>query len=522
MMIFRIAAVSFFMLVALVLEAQRVELLKDTLVMDNNLRYVSLNAQLKTGKTNVIFLTNEDCEGCMDQTNILENYFTKNAVPSNMSFTILFSGKLKDRSSLESFNGMSMNFARIFIDTNQTYSRMLNLTANPIVFFLNDQGRILYTHSEEKPLTGNKIREVADGLFTGRIKPEQLSFDAQWIPCNRDTATYYREYSWNNITGRYILTDYYKNGKPQMKGQYSRLNPLSSEGEFSFFRSDGSIESKRNYKKDELDGQWINYDSAGRAYEWLPYKKGILNGTYKMFYTDSVYLEGQLKDGVRSGTWRAFHPNGKQFSESRWVSGKLNGIFKCWDEDGTLYLKVNTRDGEVLFDTIPIFLYENGQPFADIYGISADAKSANIKYYKEDGAMYLQCTTIGKDRKRALYYEDDGIPKAQYDLDMNKKTLDGPFIIWYKNGKKKYEINYINNVVQTGSKIWYENGKIKEYYDPADKKVKYYDEAGNQLTYSNGTEMQNLVNNLEWAKKRFTTIAETVNQFYTMINARVL
>ncbi len=517
----RIAVVAFFLITALKLEAQRVESLKDTMVLDKNLRYIPISSQLKPGKINVFFFTNEDCDACMDQANMLETEFIKKAVPSNMSIHIMFTGKLKDPSSITSFSDLSIPYGAVYIDTNQVYSKMLNLLANPIVFFVNDKGRILYTYSETKILPGNKIREVADGLFTGRIKPEQLSFDAQWIPCNRDTATYYREYNWNNITGRYILTDYYKNGKPQMKGQYSRLNPLTAEGEFSFFREDGSLESKRNYKKDEFDGQWINYDSSGIAYEWLPYKKGVLNGSYKMLYTDDVYLEGQLKEGVRTGTWRAFYPDGKPFSVSNWTAGKMNGIFKCWNEKGELFMKVNTKDGEVVFDTIPMIVYDNGQPFVDVYGISADGKSATMKYYKEDGSMYLQRSVPGKDRVRATYYED-GILKAQYELDMNKKTLDGPFMIWYKDGKKKYEILYANNVVLTGSKIWYENGRIKEYYDPADKKIKYYDQDGNPITNPTTGEMHSMVDNLEWAKKRFTTIAEGVNKIYATINGKVL
>ncbi len=144
-----------------------------------------------------------------------------------------------------------------------------------------------------------------------------------------------------------------------------------------------------------------------------------------------------------------------------------------------------------------------------------------MKYYKEDGSMYLQRSVPGKDRVRATYYED-GILKAQYELDMNKKTLDGPFMIWYKDGKKKYEILYANNVVLTGSKIWYENGRIKEYYDPADKKIKYYDQDGNPITNPTTGEMHSMVDNLEWAKKRFTTIAEGVNKIYATINGKVL
>lgn len=519
---FRMAVLALFVVAALKLEAQRVELLKDTLVLDKNLRYVPISSQLKPGKINVFFFTNEDCDACMDQTNILETEFIKKAVPSNMSIHIMFTGKLKDPSSITSFSDLSIPYGTVYIDTNQVYSKIVNLRVNPVVFFVNEKGRILYTYNETKIITGNKIREVADGLFTGRIKPEQLSFDAQWIPCNRDTATYYREYNWNNITGRYILTDYYKNGKPQMKGQYSRLNPLMAEGEFSFFRNDGSIESKRSYKKDQLEGFWINYDSSGIAYEWLPYKNDVLNGSYRMLYTDSVYLDGQLREGVRTGTWRAFYPNGKPYSVSNWKEGKMNGIFKCWDETGELFIKVNTKDGEVVYDTIPMILYDNGQPFVDVYGISADKSTATLKYYKDDGSMYLQRTVTGKDRVRATYYEADGTLKAQYELDMNKKALDGPFMIWHKDGKKKYEILFANNIVLTGSKIWYENGRIKEYYDPADKKIKYYDEEGNLISNPTSGEMHSMIDNGEWGKKRYTTIAEGVNKIFATINAKVL
>lgn len=504
------------------LQAQRIETLKDTLVMNNNLRYVSLNAQLKPGKTNVFFFTNENCKGCMNQTNLLEKYFTNNPVPTNMSFSIVFTGKVKDKSELAAFNSSDISFASIYIDTSETYSKFIRLGNNPIVFFVNDKGRILYTHNEADPLPAIKIKEVADGLFTGRINPEKLNFDAKWIPCNPDTATYFREYTWNNITKRYVLTDYFKNGKPQMKGQYSRLNPLVSEGAFSFYRNDGTLESTRYYQDDNFAGQWVYYDSSGKAFEWLQYKDAKLAGPYKIIYEDNTYLTGQFLEGVRTGTWRGYSADGKKLLEYTWIKGKMNGMFTGWNMEGRPYMKVNMKDDEVFFDSIPVLLYDNGQPIADVFGISSDKKSANIRYYSENGALTLSRTLLGGDRIKAIFYRETGLPIAEYELDLKKKVMDGTFILWYDSGKKRYEIKYSNNKVQAGSKVWYENGKLKEYYDPLDKKVKSYDESGNQIAYPEFSDLNTLINDAKWTKDRYELVVKGTEQFYDIIRSLIL
>lgn len=497
--------------------AQRVELLKDTMVMNSSLQYVPLKSAIKTGKMNVLFFIDNICEGCMDQTDILEKYFSKNAVPSNMNCMIVFSDKVRNKSELSEFATSETSFASIYIDTNEVYSRFLKLSNNPIVYFVNDQGRIVYTHSESKAMPGNKIREVADGFFTGRLKPEQLSFDKDWIPCNRDTATYYRQYTWNNITKRYVLTDYYKNGNPQMKGQYSRLNPLVSDGAFSFYRNDGSLESTRNYQDDVFAGQWIYYDSSGQAFEWFQYKDGKYYGPYKIIYEDDTYMTGQFLDGFRTGTWKGYSATGKTLLENTWVKGKMNGMFKCWNLEGRPFLKVNMKDDQVVFDTIPLLVYDNGQPIADVFNISSDKKAASFRYYDEKGTMVTTRTWLGNDKIKMMYYTESGNPIAEYEIDIKKKSLDGTFTYWYASGKKKYEIKYVNNIAQTGARIWYENGKIKEYYDPADKKIKYFDESGNPKTYMDNSEMSTLVNNTSWAKERAEKVMENSEQFYTII-----
>ena len=75
----------------------------------------------------------------------------------------------------------------------------------------------------------------------------------------------------------------------------------------------------------------------------------LLVGFYSAFYSDSNTLQtqGQYRQGLKSGVWKTWHPNGTILKSEHWKYGKLNGIFSEFDEKGNL-----TKTGS----------YLNGQP----------------------------------------------------------------------------------------------------------------------------------------------------------------
>lgn len=505
----------------LTVQAQKTEILKDTKVLGKNKQQVSMLSQLKPGKLQVLVLANESCTGCMEQVEELGSFASGLEPTGNMWISVVYTGKLKNMKQYDDFGESETPHMSVYVDTPGVYKEWSGLSTSPVLLFANDQGRLLYAYSDQKPVPAKKIREVAEGLFSGRIKPNQLSFDAEWLPCNRDTATYYREFSWDAASAHYNLTDFYKNGKPQMKGRYTRLYPMVSDGEFSFYLGNGLLESKRLYANDQPAGQWIYYDSSGKAVIWEQYRNGVLDGPYKKIYDDESYLEGQMKDGFRTGVWKAYHTNKRLAMEAGWKDGKMNGMFKRWDEQGVLFLQINMRDNKFFFDTTPILLYDNGQPIVEVYNIAADHTTANMKYYTKEGALILQRTPLDKDRFRVLFYGAKGEQQAQYDIDTKNKCFVGTSYVWFEDGKKKYELVYKGNTVVEGSKAWHTNGKLSEYYDPADKKIKCYDENGYPTTNYH-PRLNGFVGNPKSIAERYQKIFESADQMYTLVSELVL
>lgn len=60
------------------------------------------------------------------------------------------------------------------------------------------------------------------------------------------------------------------------------------------------------------------------------------NGTYRSFRgdTDQVELEGQLRDGLRQGTWTWYHENGQTYCDIEYEDGLKHGPAVAWHDNG--------------------------------------------------------------------------------------------------------------------------------------------------------------------------------------------
>lgn len=147
---------------------------------------------------------------------------------------------------------------------------------------------------------------------------------------NRETTpenyTYTRvitNYSQKSI--RYVVTDFYKNGRKKMTGATLDRDVLKKDGEFIYYYKNGAKESVINYKEDHKEGKEINwYENQSKRSEklniWNPKTKTVEtlilnfwntnkeqivvdgNGEYES--TDSFITEkGTIKDGLKQGIW---------------------------------------------------------------------------------------------------------------------------------------------------------------------------------------------------------------------------
>ncbi|MDG1176614.1 MAG: hypothetical protein P8N07_12595 [Flavobacteriales bacterium] len=73
----------------------------------------------------------------------------------------------------------------------------------------------------------------------------------------------------------------------------------------------------------------------------------------------NVKVKGDLVKGIRQNTWYSFYENGNSWSESNYLFGKKNGIYKLFYSNGNL--KVHGVYENNIKTGVWFFYLENGQ-----------------------------------------------------------------------------------------------------------------------------------------------------------------
>lgn len=73
----------------------------------------------------------------------------------------------------------------------------------------------------------------------------------------------------------------------------------------------------------------------------------LLDGAFVKYYLDNQLAEtGRFYRGLRIGTWKSWHPNGKLSTEQSWSNGRMNGKFYSYSSSGTLMEKGSYSAGK--------------------------------------------------------------------------------------------------------------------------------------------------------------------------------
>ena len=150
------------------------------------------------------------------------------------------------------------------------------------------------------------------------------SLNRECTPENHAYTRVITNYSQKSV--RYVVTDFYKNGRKKMTGCTLDRDVLKKDGEFIYYFKNGAKESVINYSEDHKNGKEINwYENQSKKAEkqnlWNPKTKTtqtlILNfwnenKNQTVVYGNGDYEErensttqrGTLKDGLKQGTWQ--------------------------------------------------------------------------------------------------------------------------------------------------------------------------------------------------------------------------
>ena len=176
------------------------------------------------------------------------------------------------------------------------------------------------------------------------------------------------------------------------------------------------------------------------------------NGAKTDYYYDgySIQAEYTLKNGLLNGTLKSYYQNGNLKKTGNYINGKENGLFKEYNEDGSINIEYSMKDGEMngAFKTY----YENGQV----------KKTGGFLNGKQNGKFYE--------------YAENGWLDAEYT--MLNDELNGTLTIYNQN-KKYEEKQYTNGAL---------NGQYKKYI---------YNDDGSLFLIQNG-QYENELENKIW------------------------
>nr|HPI44856.1 toxin-antitoxin system YwqK family antitoxin [Tenuifilaceae bacterium] len=242
---------------------------------------------------------------------------------------------------------------------------------------------------------------------------------------NTITWSYNKDYYSNKAQGWFYLYTY--EGFPNKisysifnKESYTLIqNSLSSNG---FKLSKSEIEdnevistySNQNYtlkistqRRD--DDEWTNRSVTAYSITLIK-KAGIYdpdNGAKTDYYDDGYSIEAEytLKNGKLNGAIKAYYQNGNIRKTGYFINGKENGLFKEYNEDGSINIEYNMKDGE-MNGAIKNY-YENGH-VKKTGSFLNGKRNGNFKEYAENGNLEVTYSKINDEYNGLLTIYEAG------------------------------------------------------------------------------------------------------------------
>lgn len=342
-----------------------------------------------------------------------------------------------------------------------------------------------------------------------------------------------------------VYTEYYRSGGlkssvPYTNGEYDGMvveffptGDTSSvayyeksevKGPVRWYYQNGTLETEVSTASGKRNGSDKKFFPDGQLKSVIEYKDDLMDGDYTLYYPNGMLKEeGKYKDDKLIGEIKEYYPDGKLFSVIYYDnSGKMNGVKKEYDLDGSLYYEWDFKSGEITgyryYDkkgnviiedkrTVLKFPYKaywedktrrfegdyNGSQqngpwtYYDRYGniqsvnnFKDDALDGTYTKYFAHGQ--IDYTMEYRNGEPDGYYQEfwsNGVMYAQgYYANGGK---DGTWMYYYRNGKPRQQRYYLNDK-EIGWQVYFDvEGKKEEENYILDGKVaviRYYDTAG--------------------------------------------
>ena len=390
---------------------------------------------------------------------------------------------------------ISLNFLFLFLII---YSQN-EINTNGYNIFRYGNGKI----SSEGYLVNGKpdkywITYYPNGVIKSEGNRKYFLLDSVWIFYNDNGDTTEKiNYFEGKKNGYHYM--YYTDNSNKVKSKELYINNLK-EGKSYYYYPDGSINKIINFKNNQRHGlgyEFINDSLIIGIYEFN--NDRLVN--YEMI---NRYDENNDKNGI----WREFYNDFRIKTETVFINGVKEGLYKQFDKDGSLEITVLYKNDSIINDSYDM------EDFIDFR-----------KEFDEQGNLVFQGTfrnnfpigihrwydSLGNVIKTELYDEfgrilsdgiinDEGNRQDQFinyypykKIKSRGKYINnrrvGTWIFYFSNGKIEQEGNYKNGRLDGLWKWYYPNGKIlrEEYYQDGKEDGPFveYDSLGNIITKGN-------------------------------------
>ena len=119
---------------------------------------------------------------------------------------------------------------------------------------------------------------------------------------------------------------------------------------FDLSESTGKKTLQGQYKNGLKTGKWNSWYWNGKKELEVTYKDGKEEGkrTEWYFRNGQKKSEGTYKDGEQDGKYTEWRENGKKYYERTYKDDKKDGLETAWRENGQKWYKSNYKDGKMI------------------------------------------------------------------------------------------------------------------------------------------------------------------------------
>lgn len=194
---------------------------------------------------------------------------------------------------------------------------------------------------------------------------------------------------------------------------------------------------------------------------------GAVYGKLVRLFIDGVRIEEHYQKGKRSGSFRAWHGNGKKKAEGQYKipttgkskawAGSKHGVWTHWYKDGKVQEKATYHYGDVAGKKSS--WYPNGKLAFEESRAPGQSTGQAVAWWSNGQKRNETTTKFGQAHGLSRSWFQNG--KKEGEATWADGKLHGVFRSWHKNGKKSYESSYLEGKQHGLVETWYANGKKK-------------------------------------------------------------